>query len=954
MPKCHRLVQAGAAALLLLASGTPSGRALYAAHDHLVSADPADSTPHVVDGKVQAILPMGNRVYVAGSFTQVRNAGESRVIPRRGLFALDPATNRVDETFVADFDVNPDPAQQRSVLALAPAPGHNDLFAAGEFGTLNGASARKLVKLNAVNGAPSAGFDVTVTSAVKDLAMSGQRLFLAGEFTTVNGQARGGLAAIDAGSGALDPDVNVAFTAPRQGNEPRVETIAVTPDGKTLVAGGNFTRVDGQARWQMALVDVGSRPARLIDWQTNRFDDRDQTGQFRCSAAFDSHPRDVDVSPDGSYFVVVTTGAYTSRGALCDTASRWEIAARGSDLQPTWVDYDGGDSFTAVAITGPAVYVGGHPRWLNNPKSDGSNLTASPGPGSVTREGIAALDPVSGLPLPWNPGRERGEGAWALASTPDGLWVGSDTDKIGGWTAPGCEGCEFHQKLAFFPLAGGAPVSQPQPVGLPGELLSIGPAGLVKRSFDGAALGPPAVLGNGGDGARVRGAFWLTGRLYEGRDDGRLLRWSYDGTTFGPLEEVNLRNLPAAHQTHNAIVYGFPVADVTGMFYDSGRLYYTLAGDRRLYYRYFLSQPNAADDVVGAPVLVAGGDGDGLDWSGVEGMTAAGGAIFWSEGGDLRRVDFAGGRPRPGTVTTVARGLDPDARGLFLLPPGGGAPLPPSGPPAAGPPAGGGPPGPVAPTAVGPAEAGYWMVDDRGRVSSFGEAQHFGDAGAASGGRAGAVDLEPTPTRRGYWVVDEGGGVFAFGDAGYLGGVDGGVLAKGEKVTSMSTTRTGAGYWLFTTRGRALPFGDAKFHGDMSKVKLNGPVLDSIPTPTGNGYYMVASDGGIFAFGDARFAGSMGGVRLNAPVQSLVPDPDGAGYWLVASDGGVFAFNAPFRGSMGSVRLNKPVTGMVPYGNGYLMVGEDGGIFNFSNRAFLGSLGARPPSRPIVSVAGFG
>jgi ribosomal protein L24E len=129
-------------------------------------------------------------------------------------------------------------------------------------------------------------------------------------------------------------------------------------------------------------------------------------------------------------------------------------------------------------------------------------------------------------------------------------------------------------------------------------------------------------------------------------------------------------------------------------------------------------------------------------------------------------------------------------------------------------------------------------------------------------------------------------------------------------------------------------------------------VLDSIPTPSGNGYYMVAADGGIFCFGDARFAGSMGGTRLNAPVQSLVPDPDQRGYWLVASDGGVFAFDAPFRGSLGNVRLNKPVTGMVPYGNGYLMVGEDGGIFNFSNRAFLGSLGARPPSRPIVSVAG--
>ena len=946
MPKRHRLPVAGAAVLLLLGSVLPASQALYAAHDTMVSADPADATPNIVDGKVDAILPMGNRIYVGGSFTQVRNAGESRVIPRSGLFALDPATKKVDESFVADFDVNPDPAQDRGVKALAAGPNHNALFVGGEFGTLNGAAARKLVKLNAVNGALDATFDVPVSAAVKDLVVQGSRLFLAGDFTSVAGQPRGGLAAVDAGSGALDAAIDVAFTVPRQGNAPRVETIAVTPDGTTLVAGGNFTMVDGQSRWQVALVDVGSNPAKVLDWQTDRFDDRDQQGLYRCASAFDSHPRDVDMSPDGSYFVMVTTGAYTSRGSLCDTASRWEISARGNGLQPTWADYSGGDSFTAVAITGPAIYVGGHHRWLNNPKSDGSNQTASPGPGSMTREGIAALDPASGLPLPWNPGRDRGEGAWAIASTPDGLWVGSDTDKIGGWTSAGCGGCEFHQKLAFFPLAGGAAVATLQPQGLPGELLSVGPAGLVKRSLDGAALGAPVVLGAGGDGSHVRGAFWLGGRLYEGRDDGRLLRWSYDGNTFGSPAEVDLRGLPASHQTYNAIEFGFPVANVTGMFYDRGRLYYTVAGDGHLYYRYFLSQPNVPDDVVGAQVLVASGDGDGLDWSRVQGMTAAGGAIYWSEGADLRRIDFSAGRPRPGTVTTVAGGVSLDARGLFILPPGAGAPLPPGGP-------GSRPPDGVSPAASGP--GGYWMVDDRGSVTRFGQATHFGDIGtAAPGQRVVAVDLEPTPTRLGYWIVDDGGRVFGFGDARYLGGVAAGALAKGEKVTSMSTTRTGAGYWIFTTRGRALPFGDARFYGDMAKVALNGAVLDSIPTPSGNGYYMVAADGGIFAFGDARFAGSMGGRKLNAPVQSLVPDPDQGGYWLVASDGGVFAFNAPFRGSMGNVRLNKPVTGMVPYGNGYLMVGEDGGIFDFSDRAFLGSLGAHPPARPIVSVAGFG
>ncbi|MEW6472214.1 MAG: hypothetical protein AB1679_08080 [Actinomycetota bacterium] len=947
MLKHHRLLLAGAAALVLLASSLPAGRALYAAHDTLVSADPADATPHVLDGKVEAILPMGNRIYVGGSFTQVRNADESRVIPRAGLFALDPATNKVDETFVANFDVNPDPALDRGVKALAPAPGHNELFVGGEFGTLNGAAARKLVKVNAVTGAADPAFNVSVSAAVKDLAISGSRLFLAGNFSSVGGQARAGLAAVDTATGALDSAVDVAFTNPRQGNEARVETIAVSPDGTTLVAGGNFTVVGGQNRWQVALVDVGARPARVIDWQTNRFDDRDQ-GQLRCAAAFDSHPRDVDISPDGTYFVVVTTGAYTSRGSLCDTASRWELSARGDNLQPTWANYSGGDSFTAVAITGAAIYVGGHPRWLNNPKSDGSNATAMPGPGSVTREGIAALDPASGLPLPWNPGRERGEGAWALASTADGLWVGSDTDKIGGWRAPGCEGCEYHQKLAFFPLAGGAAVTPAQPAGLPGELISVGPGGLVKRSFDGAALGAPAVLGPGGDGAKVRGAFWLGGLLYEGRDDGRFLRWRYDGITFGAPEEVDLRGLPGVHQTYNAIMYGFPVAKVTGMFYSQGRLYYTVAGDRRLFYRYFLSQPNVADDVVGAQVLVASGEGDGLDWSRVQGMTAAGGAIFWSEGADLRRVDFADGRPRPGTVATVASGVNLDARGLFLLPPGGGAPLPPGG----GGPGGVTPPGPVSPSATA-AASGYWMVDDRGRVTNFGEAAHFGNIPGDGGARPVAVDLEPTPSRRGYWIVDDEGRVYGFGDARYLGGVAGGSLARGEKVTSMSTTPTAAGYWLFTTRGRALPFGDARHYGDMAKVALNGPVLDSIPTPSGKGYYMVASDGGIFCFGDARFAGSMGWTRLNAPVQSLVPDPDQGGYWLVASDGGVFAFDAPFRGSLGNVRLNKPVTGMVPYGNGYLMVGEDGGIFNFSDRPFLGSLGARPPNRPIVSVAGF-
>jgi fibronectin type III domain protein len=261
-------------------------------------------------------------------------------------------------------------------------------------------------------------------------------------------------------------------------------------------------------------------------------------------------------------------------------------------------------------------------------------------------------------------------------------------------------------------------------------------------------------------------------------------------------------------------------------------------------------------------------------------------------------------------------------------------------------------------TAAGSDRSGYWLLDAAGGVYSFGDAGAYGDpaaklaaAAGPAGGAVRAIDLEPTPSGRGYWVLDSRGRIHPFGDAAHLGDVAAGRLSAGEEPATLSATPSGAGYWVFTSRGRAIAFGDAPVLGDMTGTTLNGPVLDSVATPSGHGYYMVASDGGIFAFGDARFAGSMGGRALNAPVRSLVPDGDGAGYWLVAADGGVFAFDAPFVGSMGGRPLNKPVRGMVRYGNGYLMVGEDGGVFAFSDRPFTGSLAARPPASPVVSVA---
>src|ERR1700689_5664266 len=96
--------------------------------------------------------------------------------------------------------------------------------------------------------------------------------------------------------------------------------------------------------------------------------------------------RDVQFSPDGSYFVVVATGggvgARNPDGTLssCDAATRFETTGTGTNVRPTWIDYTGNDTFLSVATTGTAVYVGGHERWVNN-----STASDHAGEGAVPR-----------------------------------------------------------------------------------------------------------------------------------------------------------------------------------------------------------------------------------------------------------------------------------------------------------------------------------------------------------------------------------------------------------------------------------------------------------------------------------------------------------------------------------------------------------------------------------------
>ena len=193
----------------------------------------------------------------------------------------------------------------------------------------------------------------------------------------------------------------------------------------------------------------------MNDWKTTKYEPG-------CFAGFDYYIRDIDYAPDGTYFATTATGGYPNAPAtLCDAVVRWDSVDRGQDVQPKWVDHSGGDSYYAVAVTGSAIYVGGHQRWFNNPFA-----SDAVGPGAVSRQGIGAVDPANGVPLSWDPVRNRGRGVFDMVATPEGLWVGSDTDRIGHF--------EYHGRIAFFPLAGGTPVPQPDPAALPVDAYTVG------------------------------------------------------------------------------------------------------------------------------------------------------------------------------------------------------------------------------------------------------------------------------------------------------------------------------------------------------------------------------------------------------------------------------------------------------------------------------------------------
>jgi hypothetical protein len=314
------------------------------------------------NGTVLAVAYSGSTLYVGGDFTA--SVGYGRTVVRRHLAAVNAKTGELLPWA---------PAADGRVRALAVSG--SSVYAAGEFGTVDGQQRDGLVRLDSVTGAVSPTFDHSIEGRPHALVAAGGKLYVGGTLSSVDGQARTRLAAFNLRSGALDPKWKPTA-------DDQVEALASA--GGRIYAGGRFHKVNSTSGYDR-LVALDPSSATIV------------TG---------FQPR-----PSAIVFAIAVTSdsVYTANGGRGGMLNSYTTAGG-----KRWTATFDGDAQAVTALNG-RVYAGGH--------FDRACRTARTGDRGVCLDGsddrikLAALDPRDGHLLDWTADANGVEGVLALAGS---------------------------------------------------------------------------------------------------------------------------------------------------------------------------------------------------------------------------------------------------------------------------------------------------------------------------------------------------------------------------------------------------------------------------------------------------------------------------------------------------------------------------------------------------------
>jgi polyisoprenoid-binding protein YceI len=414
-----------------------------------VSPIPASGTPALAPTttteQVRQLVECGGIMYAVGSFTEISWNGTTYA--RNNAFSFSAAAPYTITSW------NPSVNGEVNSIALSSDCGH--AYIGGSFTGVDGTSVANIANVRTSNGTVVSSWPHSANNRVNTVLLTPNgHLLVGGLFTSINGStAHKYYASLNPSTGKDDGYLNLNLSGHyvylNAGfNSTSVYNQQLSPDGGHVLVEGVFTSVQGKARQQIFMLDLGTSNGNANGWTSSEFTQH-------CS---DKHPFYVKAAawaPDGSTVYIATTGKalYNWNGTypltgLCDVVAAFP--ATHTTVSHYWINYSGCDSFFSAAADQFAVYAGGHERWADNP--DGCNFA---GTGAIPAPGLGGFTPGSlGGSLLLNSrgaaglySRSRGLGADDMLLTSAGLWIASDNF----FGADTCGGISGHAGICFLP-----------------------------------------------------------------------------------------------------------------------------------------------------------------------------------------------------------------------------------------------------------------------------------------------------------------------------------------------------------------------------------------------------------------------------------------------------------------------------------------------------------------------
>ena len=457
---------AGAPGLASASAAAPktseqAGRAASVTAAGPVSPTPASGTPHLrlktsLDNVIRQIVQCGNTMYAVGGFTKILWNGATYT--RHNVFSFHAA---------APYSItawNPDANGKVNSIALSPNCAH--AYIGGDFTTVHGTSADHLANVRTSNSTVVLNWSRRANNTVNTVLLTPNgHLLVGGLFTAINGHTNHPyLASLNPSTGATQGYLTLKISGHYHFCDStgrcsvrfatQIYNQQLSHGGTQVLEEGVFTSVGGKARQQIFMLNLAASQVTVTDWTSPEWDGSkgNLPGGYPYQCFFDEsfYIRAAAWSPDDSTIYLATTGYHPwnshtiSRIGLCDSTSAFP--ATHASVKHRWINYTGCDSLYTAAADANAVYVGGHPRWLNN--SRGCN---GAGPGAIPYRGMQAVHPDTGAPLLNSSGKARYSMSRANADnmlvTRAGLWIAS-TNRFG---SDVCNHVSGHAGICFLP-----------------------------------------------------------------------------------------------------------------------------------------------------------------------------------------------------------------------------------------------------------------------------------------------------------------------------------------------------------------------------------------------------------------------------------------------------------------------------------------------------------------------